>query len=189
MKKIVCITYSLLALSAFTKLHSQDNAAMKAWQEYMTPGSVHKMLAASNGTWNEDITMWMTPDAPPTKSTATAETKMIMDGRYQESVSTGSFNGMPFEGRNLLGYDNAKKIFQSSWIDNMGTGIMEMHGTWDEPTKTINFTGTMVDPTSGKDMNVRETFTFVDDNNQLMNMYATQDGKEYKSMEIKFTRK
>jgi hypothetical protein len=95
---------------------------------------------------------------------------------------------MPFEGISTLGYDNAKKVFMNSWIDNMGTGIMQLQGTWDPASKTINFTGTSVDPATGKDMNVRETFTLVDNNTQMMTMYMTQDDKEYKSMEIKFTR-
>jgi len=30
---------------------------MKAMMDYGTPGEMHKMLAASNGTWNGDITM------------------------------------------------------------------------------------------------------------------------------------
>jgi hypothetical protein len=188
MKKI---TLFICALSVFaiTKLDAQNQDQMKAWQDYMTPGDVHKMIASSDGTWNEEVTMWMTPGAPPSKSTATAENKMILGGRYQQSTTTGSFNGMPFEGQNLLAYDNAKKVFLSTWIDNMGTGMMEMQGTWDNASKTINFTGTAVDPMTGKDMNIRETFTLVDNNTQMMDMYATQDGKEYKTMEIKFTRK
>jgi hypothetical protein len=188
MKKItffICI----LSVFAITKLDAQNLDQMKAWQDYMTPGDVHKMIASSDGTWNEEVTMWMTPGAPPSKSTATAENKMILGGRYQQSTTTGSFNGMPFEGQNLLAYDNAKKVFLSTWIDNMGTGMMEMQGTWDNASKTINFTGTAVDPMTGKDMNIRETFTLVDNNTQMMDMYATQDGKEYKTMEIKFTRK
>ncbi len=44
-----------------------------------------------------------------------------------------------FEGMSLMGYDNAKKVFMSSWVDNMGSGIMQMEGTWDPNTKTINF--------------------------------------------------
>jgi hypothetical protein len=71
----------------------------------------------------------------------------------------------------------------------MGTGIMTMTGKWDESSKTINFTGTCVDPTTGKEMKVREVFKLVDDNHQTMEMYMTTDGKEHKSMEIKFTRK
>ena len=140
MKKITIIIYTLLVTFYCKTTYAQDEAGMKAWQDYMTPGEVHKMLAADNGTWNEDITMWMDP-AKPTKSTATAENKMILGGRYQQSNHKGSFNGMPFEGMSLLGYDNAKKAFMSSWIDNMGTGIMNMEGKWDPATKTINFTG------------------------------------------------
>lgn len=189
MKKITLFISAVLCITAFTQLQAQDETAMKAWQNYMTPGDVHKMLAESNGTWNEDITMWMAPEAPPQKSTATAENKMIMGGRYQQSTHTGSFNGMPFEGMGLLGYDNAKKIFNSSWIDNMGTGIMQMVGTWDTATKTAHLTGVSVDPMTGKDINVRQTFTLIDNNNQLMNMFMTQDGKEFKTMEIKLTRK
>ena len=97
--------------------------------------------------------------------------------------------GQPFEGYSLVGYDNAKKIFQSSWVDNMGTGIMHMEGKWDPQLKTINFTGTSVDPSTGKEMQVRETFKWIDDNTQLMEMFIQENGKEFKNMEIKFTRK
>ena len=189
MKKITILICILLSVACFIKLNAQDQDGMKAWQAYMTPGNVHKMLATSDGTWNEDITMWMAPGAPATKSTAVAENKMIMGGRYQESTTTGSFNGMPFEGKSTLAYDNAKKIFINTWINNMGTGITQMIGTWDEPTKTINFTGTSVDPMTGKDMNIRQTFTLVDADHQKIEMFATQNGKESKTMEIILTRK
>jgi hypothetical protein len=145
MKKLTLIICVSFYSAAFTKLCAQDEASMKAWQNYMTAGDVHKMLATNDGTWNEDITMWMVPGAPPTKSTATAENKMILGGRYQQSTTKGSFNNMPFEGISLLGYDNAKKVFMNSWVDNMGTGILQMRGTWDPAGKTINFTSTTVD--------------------------------------------
>jgi hypothetical protein len=189
MKKITLIIIAVLSVTAFTKSYSQDDAAMKSWQEYMTPGDVHKMLAESDGTWNEDITMWMSPGMEPSKHTSTAVNKMILGGRYQQSTHTGNFNGMPFEGISLLGFDNAKKVFMSSWIDNMGTGIMQMEGTWDPATKAITFTGKSVDPATGKDVPVKEIFTFVDNNTQKMEMYMTQNEKEFKTMEMIFTRK
>ena len=55
--------------------------------------------------------------------------------------------------------------------------------------KTITFTGKTVDPVSGKEMNVRETYKIIDDNNHVMEMYMTNEGKELKTMEIKFKRK
>ena len=66
--------------------------------DYMTPGSVHQMLAKSDGEWTAETTLWAAPGAPPTKSTGTAVNRMILGGRYQESKNTGNFMGMPFEG-------------------------------------------------------------------------------------------
>ena len=43
---------------------------------------------------------------------------------------------------------------------------------------------------TGKEMKVREVMKFIDENNQLMEMYMTPAaGKEFQTMEIKFTRK
>lgn len=188
MKKLTFILAALLMLAA-GGARAQDDAMMKAWMAYMTPGDVHKMMAKDNGTWNAEITMWMAPDAPPTKSTGTTENKMIMGGRYQQSTHKATMMGMPFEGMGIMGYDNAKKIFVSSWIDNFGTGIMNMEGTWDNATKSITLTGKGVDPTTGKDINFREVMKFIDDKNQLFEMYCDNSGKEMKTMEIKYTRK
>ncbi len=163
---------------------------MKAWTVYMTPTEVHKMIAKSDGDWSGEVTHWMTPDAPPLISKCNETNKMIMGGRYQLSEFKGEFMGMPFDGMNIMGYDNAKKVFNTTWIDNMGTGVMNLQGKWDEKTRTINFKGTMVDPMTGKDCEAKETFTFIDDNTQLMQMFAPRpDGKGmFKTMQIKFIR-
>ncbi|MEJ5960800.1 DUF1579 domain-containing protein [Pedobacter immunditicola] len=188
MKTLISLVMAMLMLTITARVEAQDEAMMKAWEKYMTPGDVHSMIAKSDGIWNADISMWMKPGAPPEKSTTVCENKMILGGRYQQSLHKGTVMGKPFEGMSLLAYDNAKKTFISSWIDNMGTGLMYMEGTWDEATKTINFKGTSVDPATGKDMEIREVFKLVDDNNQIMEMYCTMDGKEMKTMEIKFSR-
>jgi len=189
MKHINMMGCAILLLVFSGQLIAQDDAATKAWLEYMTPGELHQMLAKDDGEWNEEITMWMAPGAPPATSTATVVNKMILGGRYQESKHIGSFMGQPFEGYSLMGYDNAKKLFQSTWVDNMGTGIMHLKGKWDPKTKTIHFEGTSVDPSTGDDMKVRETFKWIDVNTQLMEMFIQENGKEFKSMEIKLSRK
>jgi len=154
---------------------------------YLTP--LHKMIAKWDGEWTSNMSTWMQPGAPPTKSTGSVINKMILGGRYQESKFKGDFMGMPFEGVGLLGYDNIKKSFNSTWADNMGSAIMYMDAKWDDNSKSISFTGKTVDPMSGKEIAIRETFKIIDDNTQLMGMFVTNDGKEFKSMEIKFTRK
>jgi hypothetical protein len=160
-----------------------------AWMAYMTPGPMHKMMAESNGDWTEDLTFWMAPGAPPTKAQAKCSMRMILGDRYQEAVSTGMMMGMPFEGISTVGYDNARKVFQSTWIDNMGTGISYLEGKYDEKTKTVNSTGKMVDPSTGNEEMVRQVMKFVDAKTQVMEMYQTKDGKEFKNMEIVFNKK
>ncbi len=168
-----------------------DSATMMMnWETYMTPGEPHKMMASWNGTWTGEVTMWMTPEATPSKSTATAVTKMVLGGRYQQSSFKGNFNGRPFEGISTLAYDNEKKLYISTWIDNMGTGVMLSQGPWDPATKSITLTGRMIDPATRKEVDFKEIFKPIDNNYQVMEMYAPgSDGKEFKTMEIKYTRK
>ena len=168
-----------------------DSATMmKNWQEYMTPGDMHKMMAKWDGIWNGEVTIWTVPGAPEQKSTSTAVNKMIMNGLYQQSTHSGDMMGMPFNGMSTVAYDIHRKEFVSTWVDNMGSGIMVLKGPWDEATKTITLKGRMVDPGTKGDMDVRETFKITDDNNQEMAMYVTMpDGKEFNTMNIKYTRK
>jgi hypothetical protein len=192
MKTLFKIFPALICILASTPAFSQDDkqaAEQKAWMDYMTPGNAHQMLAKSNGEWNEEMTMWMEPGAQPVKSTATAVNTMILGGRYQHSKHTGNVMGMPFEGVAITGFDNIKKVYVSTWIDNMGTGIMYSEGKWNEATKTVEFKGTGVDPMSGKELKIRQVMKIVDDNTETMEMFTTVDGKEFKSMEIKMTRK
>lgn len=190
MKQLTRTICVVLFSTAYVSLNAQTDqqAMMKAWNEFMTPGQIHQMMAKDDGEWKTEISLWMEPGGAPATSTGKCVNKMIMGGRYQQSEFSGDFMGMPMEGLSTLGYDNAKKVFVSSWIDNMGTGLMLMEGKWDEGSKTIHFTGNQTDPMTGKDMPIRETFKYIDNNTQLMEMYSTHDGKEHKMMEIKFTR-
>ena len=168
-----------------------DSSMMAKWMEFATPGDAHKVLADDAGEWEGETTMWMAPDAPPMKSKVKAVHTMILGGRYQAGEYTGCMMGQPFEGKSVIGYNNATKKYTSSWVDNQGTGIMIMEGTYNPATKTVNFSGNCVDPMTGKNMKMREEFVIVDNNTRKMSMYSPdmKTGKEYKGMEIVLTRK
>lgn len=154
------------------------------------PGEMHKMMSLWNGTWTGEVTMWATPDAQPVKSNATVVNKMVLGNRYQQSTFKGTYQGKSFEGIGTLAYDNSRKLFLSTWIDNTSTGLMTAEGPWDPASKSITFRGTMSDPASGKLLDTKEIFKPIDNNYQVMEMYAiAPDGKEFKTMEIKYTRK
>jgi hypothetical protein len=191
-KPIFLTALLFLIISVNTSFAQDENYQQemeKAWTEYMTPGPMHEILAEGTGEWTSDIKMWMDPTQPPTESKGTSVVKSILGGRYFEGVHTSSWSGMEMNGRDLTGYDNAKQKFFNTWIDNFGTGIMYLEGTYDKGTKTFTYTGTSIDPLSKKDVPVKQIIKIIDDDHQYMEMYMTENGQEFKTMEINFTRK
>jgi hypothetical protein len=162
-----------------------DSAAQeKAWIAYGTPGAAHKMMADENGTWKCDMTFWMEPNGKPQKASSTAVIKMILGGRYQESSYKGMMMGQSFEGKSTLAYNNASKEYTTTFIDNMGTGMLVAIGKYDEKSKSIEFKGDMINPLNGKKTPYRELYTFVDATTRKMEMFEVKKGEEFKSMEI-----
>jgi len=182
----------LLSLSSMTFIDAQQEDAqaegMKIWTEYMTPGPMHEMMAKNVGDWKTIDKFWMSPDGEPMVTEGTSKTEMILGGRYQKSTHTSSMMGMPTEGINIMGYDNATQEFTSVWIDNVGTGTSVAKGKYDENTKSLTMEGTMVDPMSKQEMNFREVLKFLDNDHHLLEMYMVFNGEEFKSMEIEFVR-
>jgi hypothetical protein len=170
-----------------------DSATMaRNWEQYMSPGDVHKMMASWDGDWTANAIMWPSPDAPADTSKLTVSHKMILGGRYQVAAHKGNMMGMPFEGISTTGYDNAKKKFINTWIDNTGTGVMYMEGTWDEGTKAITYTGKMVsiERNDGSEEGVKQVLRITDPTHQQMEMFMIDaSGKETKTMEIWYTKK
>ena len=54
---------------------------------------------------------------------------------------------------------------------SMGTGVMILEGTYDSKTKTMSLSGTMVDPISGADMNVKEVITYISEDTHKFEMF------------------
>jgi hypothetical protein len=114
---------------------------------------------------------------------------MIMGGRYIVDETKGEFGGMMFEGRGLTGYDNGQKKFVTTWIDNMGTGIMTGIGDYNAAKKQFDFDVTFTDPMTSKTVKGRSIDRAIDDDHWVMESYQNgPDGKEFKAMEITYER-
>jgi hypothetical protein len=171
---------------------------MKQMMEMSKLNENHKLLADMNGSWNYTIKMWMSPDpnAQPQQSKGTASRKSAMGGRYftmdvtgklQMPGEDGKMKDMQFKGMAIEGYDNVKKKFVSSWIDNMGTGIQYSEGTYDPASKTFTFSSEM-EMMPGMKTPVREVLKMTDKDHMMMEWYETHGGQEKKTMEIAYTR-
>ena len=167
-----------------------DQAAMEAMMKAATPGPQHQHLAKMVGDWTFTNTFWMAPGAPPQQSTGTMHAESLMGGRYVEHHWKGDMMGAPFEGRGTDAYDNVAKQWESTWIDNMGTGMMNGTGSCDEAMKSCTYNNELWDPMTGKKGSMRSVITWVSDNEFHNEMYAPgPDGKEMKMMEIVAKRK
>ena len=163
---------------------------MKAWMAQSTPGPTHKALEAAVGTWDVKTKAWMAPGAPPAESAGTSENKMILGGRFLEQHYEGTMMGQPFSGIGVTGYDNYKKKYVGTWIDSMGTGIMQTSGTVDKTGKVITAWGMMDDPGAKTSMKVKTAVTLVDaDHHTYESWHTLPDGKMTKDLEISYTRK
>jgi len=179
--------------------HAADAPAMSPEQKNMmdkmtkaaTPGPQHAMLTKLAGEWNCTVKFQMDPSQPMQESQSTAVITPLMDGRYIQEVDTGNMMGMPFSGMGVYGFDNVSGKFVSSWIDNMGTGMMSSLGTADADGKTIRWNGSMNDPVTGKPSKERMIMTFMDDSHHTFEMWGTPPGakKEMKVMTIDYVRK
>lgn len=155
-----------------------------------TPGPQHEILAKGVGVWSGKSTMWMTPGADPVKSDCTSTVTSIMDGKFTRCEMVGDMMGMPFSGLGLYGYDNVAQTYQSSWVSNCGTSMMTGTGEASSDGKTITWTFTTTCPITKKPTAIREVERTTGPDTKTLEMYSTDatSGKEFKTMEILFTR-
>jgi len=185
------VSAPLFATDAPPQMSPQQKAMMDKMAKAATPGPQHATLTKMAGDWTCTVKYQLDPSQPWQESQSTANITALMDGRYIQETDSGQMNGMPFQGIGLYGFDNVSGKYVSSWIDNMGTGIMSSVGTADATGKVINWVGTMNDPMTGKPAKERMVMTVIDDNHHTFEMYGTPPGakKEMKMMTIDYMRK
>ena len=118
-----------------------------------------KVLERFAGTWDQEISLKQGPWAPEAKTgTGTMTAKWTLDGRFMEIRSQSKLDGT--QGLTLMGYDmNTDSLrawsFHSHGYNYIGTG------TWDEKTRTINWSGEL-----GQGMKMTSFDRFIDDDNR-----------------------
>lgn len=166
-------------------------ADMKACMDAGMPGPMHNQLTKNAGTWAGKCTMWMAPGSEPMKSECTTTITPMMDGRFTKIETAGEMPGMgPFQGFGLTGYDNVAKKFQMTWIDSCGTTMMQGTGELSSDQKTMTWNHQFTCPIQKKMVTMRQVEQFNSDNSMTLSMFMNdpKSGKEYKMMEIAYTR-
>ncbi len=155
-----------------------------------SPSEAHQALEPLVGKWTYTGSFWMSPEAQAEEMTGTAEISMIYGGRFLKQEFEGPWMGETFYGLGFTGYDNIKGEYVSTWLDSMSTGIMTVTGQYDPGTKTLKQSGTHSCPLTGEKARYsRSEWTVIDRDHSTYTSYmAGPGGKEFKAMEINYTR-
>lgn len=165
-----------------------EKAMMEAMQKAGTPGEAHKKLEAMVGTFDTKVKTWMDPSKPPEESTGTSENTWVLGNRYVQMKYEGTFMGQPFSGIGYEGYDNVQKKYVGTWMDSASTGMMTSTGTM--AGNVMKTSATVPDPMTGKMSKITSKVTVADNDHHTMEMWGpAPNGKNYKMMEIEYTRK
>lgn len=183
MKKISLI---IILIFNFTFMSAQNQ---DPWTEYMTPSSIHTLLAEYVGDFKMEITMSMGEGKEPSIVTVESEHIMLLGGRFLEMKQKGTMMGMDYQSILTMGFNNTDKIFAMTTITNMGTGTLSLFGEWDEKSKSATLFGELTNPVSKNTINVKQIVTFINNDTILIESFDKEGDKpEKKTVEYKLIR-
>ena len=126
---------------------------------YMKLGALnenHEYLKNFVGEWEVSTKGWMFPGTEPVVSKGTSKGVLIMGGRFLKMHFKGTMFGQPFEGLQIIGYDNLQKKYVTFWIDSTSTAFYLLSGIRDEATNVTRASGVWPEPMTGGTIKVRD---------------------------------
>lgn len=165
---------------------------MKKWAEAGTPGDPHKVLDQFVGKWDISTRMWFEgPAKPPMEVKATAEIKWILDGRFVQEDATCQMMGMSQKSIGVTGYDNLKKKYVITYMDNTSTAIYTGEGMLDESGKVMTLFGKFDEPMTGeRDKVIKFVTRLIGPDKHIFEIYdLVGTPSEFKSLEMTYVRR
>lgn len=195
---VVAACVALSGNSGWSFLPQDEKDAGKKTQDEMTklkaaaePGEIHKKIAKLEGTWDQQ--MVNTTDGMSSSGTITyrpvlggrfilGESKAVMKMGPAAAKMDGTGDGhasneVPWEGFQLIGYDNATKKHVTTYSSTMGTGICFLEGTADPSGKVITYEGTMKDAITPQGRPFKVVVNCESDDKTVVELWDSKGGK------------
>lgn len=161
-----------MIFSASVQQSQQDQEKMmQAFMKHMAVTENHAYFKNFVGAWEVTTTAWMQPGAEPAVSKGSAMAELILGGRFLKMEFKGVMFGQPFEGLQIVGYDNMKNKYITFWIDNSSTSFYLLEGIRDKSGKAVADTGIWPDPMTGGETKVRSVTRIVNPDEFIYEMY------------------
>jgi hypothetical protein len=169
--------------------NAQDKQEAKPAKEAATTNPEQEILKKWVGNW--DATIESTgKDGKSVTNAAKATVKLAYGGRWLITDFDGTFNGAPFSGQEVVGYDTVDKKYLLNWIDSAATSFSTGEGSFDQKSNTMTYSVTTRDDSTGKMTTWRQVDIWKDADHHEWSIRTTSpDGKENIQMTIRYVRK
>lgn len=148
----------------------------------------HEMLTTMIGEF--DVKTTFINNGETENNTGNWVAEWSMGGRFVEGTFTMDWQGMPFEGRQIVGYSNLDQAFKAIWFDNSSTNLSYSAGFASEDGQRITFLGSDPDMMTGEIQENEAVLEFTDENNFSYTNYLVNDGQRGEmNMKIEYTRR
>ena len=162
-----------------------DPSAMQTWMESTKPTLGHEVLKKFTGHWNTEMKLYSDPSQPPMVSEGHTIAKTIHGGRFVITEYSGTMMGMPYNGYGIMGYDNNRKLINSTWVSNMDTCMHVSRGAHNMDVTIMPLIGEMEEPMSGEmGKTYRQQYHFKDDGSMVFEIAEILYGEPFKVLEM-----
>jgi len=151
-------------------------------------GPQHDKMAALAGSWNLQFKHRTGPDAEWSTETGTAEAKIALGGRYLVEELKCTYDGVPYEGVRVHGFDNLEGTYFNIWMDSLGTWPVLSRGASDEGDALV-YHGRWKDVHTPAGRPFRTVLKRDGNDTWQLDLYDTIDGAEVKILEATYTRR
>lgn len=169
-------------LSGFLVLRAASSPKQEAPGAPALPPEL-KRLEAWVGTWDAEVSLMG-------QTTQGSETcRMECGGNWLITEHTGSFMGMPFQGKGFTGYDASKSAYSGVWIDSSGSPMSVFaNGQFSKDGKSFTalVEGLGMD---GKPARFEYLSTFPDARTRAFEIFQLDGGKKELQMRIRYTKR
>ena len=190
-RSAVALMVPALLAAAPPKAGGMDPKALRAWMDSAAPTAAHDRLKAYVGTWTTRQTDWLPTGDKWNEADGTATCRLLLGGRFLQEDYATTLDGHPFHALSLMGFDRQQNAYVAEWLDDFGTGIITLEGTFDGPGHVLTLLGPApAAPTGGRaagGWRVKDTW-WDPDHHAVAWWGQGIDGRPVKVSEILYTR-